>query len=46
MTARTYEQSLDGRRFLMLKGVPSAAPPSLVVVLNWLEELKRLVPTR
>jgi len=45
MTARTYEQSLDGRRFL-LKSVPSAAPPSLVVVLNWLEELKRLVPTR
>jgi hypothetical protein len=24
----------------------TAAPTSLVVVLNWLEELKRLVPTK
>jgi len=24
----------------------SATPPSIVVVLNWLEELKRLVPTK
>jgi hypothetical protein len=24
----------------------TAAPPSLVVVQHWLEELKRLVPTR
>ena len=38
----------DGQRFLLLKeGVESegtAAPP-LVVVQNWFEELKRLVPT-
>ena len=40
----------DGQRFLMIKqGGASdqpAAPPSLVVVQNWGEELKRLVPTR
>jgi serine/threonine-protein kinase len=42
----TYDVSLDGQRFLMIK--PTAdmpAPASIVVVQNWLEELKRLVPT-
>jgi len=47
---RTYDVSPDGRRFLMIKpggGTDStAAPTSLVVVQNWVEELKRLVPTR
>src|SRR5262249_48417029 len=42
-----YDVSPDGRRFLMTKpiqptGGSSAPPPQLVVVLNWLEELKRL----
>jgi Tol biopolymer transport system component len=46
MSARTYDLSLDGRRFLMLKPVQSATAESLVVVLNWFEELKRLVPSR
>lgn len=44
---RTYDLSRDGSRFLMTKAVPSAddeSSPSLVVVLNWFEELKRLVP--
>ena len=46
---RTYDVSLDGRRFLMIKtGLTAAAdgprPPSINVVLNWDEELKRLVP--
>jgi hypothetical protein len=49
-SGRTYDISPDGRRFLMIKqgGGPdqTAAPPSLVVVQNWGEELKRLVPTR
>ena len=47
-TARTYDVSRDGRRFLMVKQTPSAqaAPPQIVVVQNWLEELKRLVPVR
>jgi serine/threonine protein kinase len=40
----------DSQRFLMLKpdvsSQQTAASPSLVVVLNWLEELKARVPTR
>lgn len=47
---RTYDISLDGQRFLMIKeggdADQRAALPSLIVVLNWVEELKRLVPTR
>jgi hypothetical protein len=42
--------SADGQRFLMLKeraaGDPNAPPASLIVVLNWFEELKGPVPTR
>jgi serine/threonine-protein kinase len=48
-TARTYDLSLDGSRFLMIKeqGIEVGAPaPSLIVVLNWFEELKRLVPAQ
>ena len=42
-----YDVSPDGRRFLMIKGAGEApAATSLVVVQNWTEELKRLVPTR
>jgi hypothetical protein len=40
----------DGRRFLMIKPVGLAdqttPPTSIVVVQNWFEELKRLVPTK
>jgi hypothetical protein len=38
----------DGQRFLMIKqgSDQSAAPPQIVVVQNWHEELKRLVPVR
>ena len=46
---RTYDVSLDGSRFLMIKAPatdPSAAPPALIVVQHWDEELKRLVPTK
>ena len=47
---RTYDVSSDGQRFLMVKPVGSleqtAAPSSLIVVQNWFEELKRLVPAR
>lgn len=42
---RNYDASEDGQRFLMIKeseGQPAAT--QLVVVLNWFEELKRLVP--
>jgi serine/threonine-protein kinase len=46
---RTYDVSPSGERFLMIKegggSEDTAAPPSIVVVQNWFEELKRLVPT-
>jgi len=49
--ARKYNRSLfaydvqpDGQRFLMLK--ESDRHPNVVVVLNWVEELKRLLPTK
>jgi eukaryotic-like serine/threonine-protein kinase len=43
---RTYDRSLDGRRFLMIKSraTSDGTTPSLVVVINFFEELKRLVP--
>ena len=42
--SRRVAISPDGQRFLMLK--EGAAPlPGIVVVQNWFEELKRLVPT-
>jgi len=42
-----YDVSPDGERFLMLKPIEQAepAPTQINVVLNWTEELKRLVPT-
>ena len=46
---RSFDVSPDGRRFLMIKEGTSdkdAAPPQIVVVRNWFEELKRLVPAR
>jgi serine/threonine-protein kinase len=50
LAGRTYDVSRDGQRFLMIKdapaGDPNAAAASIVVVLNWTEELKRLVPTK
>jgi serine/threonine-protein kinase len=47
MSARSYDLSADGKRFLMIKVQPQAAEPEtpeLIVVLNWFEELKRAVP--
>lgn len=44
---RTYDVSPDGRRFLMIQQRDSAPQPPVthvVLVQNWLEELKRLVP--
>jgi serine/threonine-protein kinase len=41
-----YDVSPDGRRFLMMQvSEDREAARELVVVLNWFEELKRLVPT-
>jgi serine/threonine-protein kinase len=46
---RTYDVSRDGQRFLMIKDSATAeqpsTPTSVVVVLNWFEELKRRLPT-
>jgi eukaryotic-like serine/threonine-protein kinase len=43
---RTYDVTHDGQRFLMIKmeAEPTATAGSIVVVLNWFEELKRAVP--
>jgi serine/threonine-protein kinase len=49
LEGRTYDVSLDGRRFLMLKNAETtnqtATTPRIIVVQNWFEELKRRVPT-
>ena len=45
----SYDVSRDGRRFLMIKeggADGTAAPASIIVVQHWVEELKRLVPTK
>ena len=39
-----FDVSPDGQRFLMIRKVGSAQG-QVVVVLNWFEELTRLVPT-
>jgi serine/threonine-protein kinase len=43
-----YAASPDGKRFLMIKdeSLLQSKAPQLVVVQNWFEELKRLVPPR
>ena len=50
LSGRSYDIAPDGQRFLMIKegggADQTAAPPSLIVVQHWLEELKRLVPTK
>ena len=46
----SYDVSRDGQRFLMIKKNAAegqdAAPPRMVVVLNFFEELKRLAPAK
>ncbi len=42
---RTYDISPDGKRFLMIKESASASSTEFILVQNWFEELKRLVPT-
>jgi serine/threonine-protein kinase len=45
---RSWDVSADGQRFLLLRTVASTDKPVTVmhVVLNWTEELKRLVPAK
>jgi serine/threonine-protein kinase len=40
-----FDVAPDGERFVMVKASEQAAQIYLTVVLNWFEELKRLVPT-
>ena len=40
-----YDISPDGKRFLMMKEGPIQNQAQINVILNWFEELKRLVPT-
>jgi hypothetical protein len=43
-----YDVTEDGQRFLLIKRVEGdreSAERTIVIVENWLEELKRLVPT-
>jgi serine/threonine-protein kinase len=43
-----YDVDLDGERFLMVKAVSAGSGPQreIIIVQNWFEELKRLVPVR
>jgi serine/threonine-protein kinase len=41
-----YDISPDGQRFLMIKEANDVGQGQINVVLNWFEELKRLVPTQ
>jgi eukaryotic-like serine/threonine-protein kinase len=44
---RTYDVSLDGQKFLMIKPTTGTdQAPSMVLVLNWLEELKARLPAK
>jgi serine/threonine-protein kinase len=46
---RNYDVSRDGQTFLMIKdaaGDPTSTPAGIVVVLNWVEELKARVLTK
>ncbi|HXV60281.1 MAG TPA: protein kinase [Vicinamibacteria bacterium] len=44
--ARTYDVTRDGQRFLMVKSESEASTAQIHIVLNWREELERLVPSR
>ena len=50
VSLRTYDVSPDGQRFLVIKDAPgfdsSTLSAHIVVVQNWVEELKRFVPVR
>ena len=39
-----FDISPDGKYFVMVESNPDARPTRVNVVLNWHEELKRLVP--
>ncbi len=48
-TRLVYDVDIDDQRFVMIKQVAvddAGTQPQIVVVQNWFEELKRLVPTQ
>jgi eukaryotic-like serine/threonine-protein kinase len=45
VSTRTYDVSADGKRFLMVKPLATDSVQQIVIVQNWFEDLKRLVPT-
>ena len=42
--SRSYDVTPDGQRFLFIKEMTAPSGPSIVVVLNWIEELKVRMP--
>jgi hypothetical protein len=46
LTSVSYDVTRDGQRFLMVKDIEQASATQINVVVNWFEELKRLVPVR
>ena len=42
--SRSYDVTADGQRFLFIKEMTAPSGPSIVVVLNWIEELKARMP--
>ena len=42
---RTYDVAPDGRFLMIDRGTPRPTHTSIRVVLNWFDELERLVPT-
>jgi serine/threonine protein kinase/Tol biopolymer transport system component len=44
-TGITYDVDPKGNRFLMLRPAEESTAPSVMIVLNWFDELRRLVPT-
>jgi hypothetical protein len=46
---RTYDVAPDGKRFLMIRGGPgnqSGIPTSVVLVLNWFDDLRQRTTAR
>jgi len=45
-TGITYDVDPKGNRFLMIRPAEESTAPSVMIVLNWFEELQRLAPTK
>ena len=45
-TGITYDVDPKGNRFLMIRPAEESTDPSVMIVLNWFDELRRVVPTQ